>query len=84
MRAASVARRMGMRQQTSGEQFLDALKGLHIPSREENPKMIGGENPELAISGRQLMALMQEAKLLRTGVEIEKVLAPRPLASLPP
>lgn len=78
------ARRMGIRQQTSGEQFLDALKGLHIPSREENLKMIGGENPELAISGRRLMALMQEAKLLRTGVEIEKVLAPRPLASLPP
>lgn len=78
------ARRMGIRQQTSGEQFLDALKGLHIPSREENLKMIGGENPELAISGRRLMALMQEAKLLRTGVEIEKVLAPQPLASLPP
>lgn len=78
------ARRMGIRQQTSGEQFLDALKGLHIPSREENLKMIGGENPELAVSGRRLMALMQEAKLLRTGVEIEKVLAPGPLASLPP
>ena len=77
------ARRMGIRQQTSGEQFLDALKGLHIPSREENLKMIGGENPELAISGRRLIALMQEAKLLRTGVEIEKVLAPGPLASLP-
>lgn len=78
------ARRMGIRQQTSGEQFLDALKGLHIPLREENLKMIGGENPELAVSGRRLMARMQEAKLLRTGVEIEKVLAPGPLASLPP
>jgi NitT/TauT family transport system substrate-binding protein len=78
------ARRMGIRQQTSGEQFLDALKGLHIPSREENLRMIGGTNPELAVSGRRLMALMLEAKLLRTGLEIEEVLAPEPLASSPP
>ena len=77
------ARRMGIRQQTSGEQFLDALKGLHIPSREENLQMIGGENPGLVTSGRRLMALMQEAKLLRAGVRIEEVLAPEPLAGLP-
>jgi NitT/TauT family transport system substrate-binding protein len=78
------ARRMGIRQQTSGEQFLEALKGLHIPSREENLRMIGGPNPELAVSGRRLMTLMMEAKLLRTGLEIEEVLAPGPLASSPP
>jgi hypothetical protein len=30
------------------------------------------------------MALMLEAKLLRTGLEIEEVLAPEPLASSPP
>jgi NitT/TauT family transport system substrate-binding protein len=78
------ARRMGIRQQTSGEQFLETLKGLRIPSREENLRMLGGTTPELAVSGRRLMALMLEAKLLRTGLEIEGVLAPGPLASLPP
>ena len=78
------ARRMGVRQQTSGEQFLDALKGLRIPSREENLRMLGGPAPELATTGRRLMTLMLEAKLLRTGPEIEGVLAPGPLASLPP
>lgn len=78
------ARRMGVRQQTSGEQFLDALKGLRIPSREENLRMLGGPAPELATTGRRLMTLMLEAKLLRTGPEIESVLAPGPLASLPP
>jgi NitT/TauT family transport system substrate-binding protein len=77
------ARRMGIRQQTTGEQFLDALKGLHIPSREENLKMLGGPTPELAVAGRKLMALMLEAKLLRAGLEIESVLAPGPLANLP-
>lgn len=77
------ARRMGIRQQTTGEQFLDAQKGLHIPSRDENLRMLGGTTPELAVTGRRLMALMVDAKLLRTGVEIEGVLAPGPLANLP-
>ena len=78
------ARRMGIRQQTSGEQFLKGLQGLHIPSREENLRMLGGANPELAAAGRRLMALMLEAKLLRMELKIEDVLAPAPLANLPP
>jgi NitT/TauT family transport system substrate-binding protein len=77
------ARRMGIRQQTTGEQFLEALQGLHIPSREENLRMLGGATPELAVTGRRLMALMVDAKLLRAGLEIEAVLAPGPLADLP-
>jgi NitT/TauT family transport system substrate-binding protein len=78
------ARRMGIRQQTTGEQFLKALKGLHSPSREENLKMLGGATPELTVSGKRLMTLMLEAKLLRAPLEIESVLAPGPLANLPP
>jgi len=77
------ARRMGVRQQTTGEQFLEAQQGLHVPSREENLRMLGGETPELAVSGRRLMALMVDAKLLRAPVDIEAVLSPEPLASLP-
>jgi hypothetical protein len=45
--------------------------------------MLGGERPELAVSGRRLMDLMLEAKLLRAGVKIEEYLAPGPLESLP-
>lgn len=77
------ARRMGIRQQTTGEQFLEALKGIHIPSREENLQMLGGATPGLAVSGRRLMALMLESKLLRAELRIEEVLAPAPLSSLP-
>ena len=76
------ARRMGIRQQRTGEQFLEAQKGLHVPSREENLRMLGSQTPELAVSGRRLMALMVDAKLLRAPVEIESVLAPGPLADL--
>jgi NitT/TauT family transport system substrate-binding protein len=76
------AQRMGNRQQTSGEQYLEAQRGLHVPSREENLAMLGGATPELAVTGRRLMALMVDAKLLRGGLEIEGVLAPGPLADL--
>jgi NitT/TauT family transport system substrate-binding protein len=80
---ADAARRMGIRQQTSGEQFLAALGGLHIPTREENLAMLGGATPQLAVTGQRLMALMLEAKLLRSEVDLSKVLAPGPLLNLP-
>ena len=78
------ARRMGVRQQTDAEQFMEAQKGLHIPSREENLRMLGGQSPELGVTGRRLMALMVDAKLLREAVDIESVLAPAALAELAP
>lgn len=78
------ARRMGVRQQTSAEHFLEGQRGLHVPSRAENLAMLGGANPTLAASGRRLMTLMLDAKLLRAPVDIESLLAPAPLAGLPP
>jgi len=44
--------------------------------------MLGGNKPELAVTGRRLLALMLEAKLLNKNVEIEQFLAPGPLESL--
>jgi NitT/TauT family transport system substrate-binding protein len=76
------AQRMGIRQQTTAEQFLAAQRGLHIPSREENLRMLGGSPPALVATGRRLMSLMVDAKLLGSPVEIENVLAPGPLADL--
>ena len=76
------AGRMGIRQQTTGEQFLEAQKGLHIPNREENLRMLGGTAPELAVTGRRLMTLMLDAKLLRGELNIGEVLAPGPLERL--
>jgi NitT/TauT family transport system substrate-binding protein len=76
------ARRMGMRQQTTGEQFLEAQQGLHVPSRDENLRMLGGVTPELAVTGRRLMTLMVDAKLLRGTLDIEGLLAPGPLADM--
>jgi NitT/TauT family transport system substrate-binding protein len=75
-------RRMGIRQQTTGEQFLESLRGLHIPSREENLRMLGGTSPEIVMSGGRLMDLMLDAKLLRYAVSIGELLAPEPLLQL--
>ena len=77
------ARRMGIRQQTTGEAFLQAQKGLHIPTRDENLRMLGGPSPELVVTGQRLKSLMIESKLLRSDVDIARVLAPGPLADLP-
>lgn len=76
------ASRMSVRQQTSGEHFLQTLQGLRFPSREENLRMLDGAEPQLAVAGRRLMKLMQEAKLLKRSVEIEALLAPQPLRSM--
>jgi len=78
----AAAQRMGVRQQTSGEQFLEAQKGLHVPTLEENLAMLGGSPPELVVTGRRLMALMLDAKLLRSEINIDEVLAPQALRAL--
>ncbi len=76
--------RMGVRQQTSGEQFLQTLQGLRFPSREENLAMLAGKEASLLGSGRRLMKLMVGAQLLRREVDIQALLAPGTLERLPP
>ena len=76
------ARRMGIRQQKSGDPYLAGIKGLHIPSREENLKMLAGASPTIVTTGARLMDIMIEGKLLRTRILLEDILAPGPLASL--
>jgi NitT/TauT family transport system substrate-binding protein len=78
------AARMAVREQITGEQFLRALQGVRFPSRADNLKMLAGASPTLVVSGRQLMNLMVDAKLLRSTLELEGLLAPGPLQKLPP
>jgi NitT/TauT family transport system substrate-binding protein len=77
------AARMAVREQITGEQFLSALRGVSIPSRADNLQMLTGATPSLVTSGRQLMTLMVEAKLLRSRLDIEGLIAPGPLQKLP-
>src|SRR5262249_15588998 len=74
---------LAVRDRIRGEQFVRALRGLRFPSRADNLKMLAGPPPGLVVSGRQLMTLMVDAKLLRSTLEIEGLLAPEPLQRLP-
>lgn len=77
------ARRMSVRQQVSGEQFLQTLRGLRFPSRDENLAMLAGPAPQLLVTGQRLMAMMRESKLLPRPVEVGALLAPAPLQGMP-
>ena len=78
------ARRMGVRQQIGAEAFLAALKGLRLPSLAENLAMIDGRDATLASTGRKMMAMMLEARLIDEPIALEEVFEPRLLKSLPP
>jgi NitT/TauT family transport system substrate-binding protein len=80
---SDAAARMAVREQITAEQFLQALRGLRIPSRADNLKMLAGATPGLVVSGRRLLTLMVEEKLLRGTLDIERLLAPGPLQQLP-
>lgn len=77
------ARRMSVRQQVSGEQFLQTLRGLRFPSRDENLAMLAGPAPQLLVTGQRLMAMMRQSKLLPRPVEVGALLAPAPLQGMP-
>ena len=81
-RPIEAAQRMGIRQQSTGQQILQGLQGLRIPSRAENLRMLGGTTPELVATGQRLGTLMMQAKLLRAEPDIASLLAPGPLAEL--
>ena len=78
------AKRMSVRQQTTGAQFLETLKGLRFPTREQNLAMLAGPNPTLVASARRLADLMREARLISGPVDVAALLAPATLEQLAP
>lgn len=52
------ARLMGIRQQKSGTEFLETLKGLRFPERDENLRMLAGKQAQLIGTGQRLVELM--------------------------
>ncbi|MGH8645994.1 MAG: ABC transporter substrate-binding protein [Gammaproteobacteria bacterium] len=76
--------RMAQREQITGAQFLESLKGLKIPSRVQNLQLLGGQHPLLASSGRRLMQVMLDQRLLNTAPDVQAILAPGPLEDLSP
>ncbi|MBF0256659.1 MAG: ABC transporter substrate-binding protein [Gammaproteobacteria bacterium] len=72
---------MGQRLKLSAAEVLDSLAGLHLPSREENLKLLGGPTPDLAKSLNRLHRLMRERDLLGSEIKLQQLLSADSLAS---
>ncbi|MGH8658691.1 MAG: ABC transporter substrate-binding protein [Gammaproteobacteria bacterium] len=75
---------MARREQVTGAQFLESLKGLKIPTREENLKLLSGQHPPLASLGRRVMQVMLDQRLLKIASDVDVIIAPSPLEDLSP
>ena len=76
--------RMAQREQITGDQFLESLKGLRIPTRAQNLRLLSGRHPPLARSGQRLMQVMLDQRLLKIGSDVDAIIAPGPLEDLSP
>lgn len=67
------ARRIVQRMHISEDEFLESLKGLHYPDREENRDLIWQKPPQLITSSEKLLSVMLDNHLLRKSIEIEQL-----------
>ena len=58
------------------EEVLQAYDGLVLPDLEQNRRLLGGETPELMVSGRRLAGFLLTADLLQRPVEVLPLLDP--------
>jgi NitT/TauT family transport system substrate-binding protein len=68
------AERMAKRSGISGAEYLESLKGLKIPDRQENDRLLAGEHPAILEPARRLAETMLQKKLLRTPVDPGRLL----------
>lgn len=70
----AAAEKMARREETSPEAFLESLKGLQIPSREQNQSVFGRSNGQIVPVLSRLNALMLTNGLMRKMLEIPALL----------
>ena len=68
------AHRIAPREGISPEQFLESLKGIHIPNIEENQKLLGKTDTSLLNAIKRLSKVMVENNLLEQAVEPTRLL----------
>lgn len=71
---ADACERMARREGISGPDFEASLKGLHIPDRAENGRLLEGPSPALLPSAERLASVMLQARLLRRPVDPARLL----------
>lgn len=70
---ADATQRMGKREGISATEFSDALKGLNIPDKNENKRLLSGA---ILVPARRLAEVMVQGKLLRKPVDPSRLLTP--------
>lgn len=55
--------------------YNNMMSGVHIVTREENKKFIGGDVPGLVKPANNLMKVMRENKILKANIDISKYIA---------
>ena len=68
------ANRIASREGISPKQFLESLKGIHIPDLQENQKLLGKTDASLLNATKQLSKIMVENNLLKQAVEPSRLL----------
>ena len=63
------AKRIAPREQVTPEQFLESLKGLHLPNLEENKAMLSKKDTSLLNAMNKLSQVMIDNKLLSKSVD---------------
>jgi NitT/TauT family transport system substrate-binding protein len=70
---ADAARRMGKREGITAAEFTESLKGLIIPDKNENERLLSGA---LLVPATRLAEVMFQGKLLRKPVDLSRLLGP--------
>lgn len=78
------ADRMAMRMKMTREEIFKALKGLRIPTREENLELLDGNTPKIVETARKLNETMLANRLIDERVDVGYLPMPGPLKKLIP
>lgn len=71
---SDASEKMARRQQITGREFGESLKGLNIPDRAENRRLLTGSRPALLPVAERLARVMLEHKLLKRPVSPARLL----------
>lgn len=75
---------MARRENISVQAFFGSLDGIHVPSREENLRMLGGVQPVLHGTMDKLMTVMLAQELLRAPMDVTQMFESAPLLRVAP
>jgi NitT/TauT family transport system substrate-binding protein len=71
------ASRMAKRLDMEPDAFLESLKGMVLPSREENVRLLGGKSPAILPPAKRLEEIMRNEHMLPAAVDISSAIDPQ-------